>query len=527
MRAAALTLAFLASSLFAQTGRFDLVIANGRIIDGAGNPWYYGDVGIRGDSIAAIGKLDTVSTSRRLDAKGMFVVPGFIDIHTHARRGIFLDPAAKNYIRQGVTTILEGPDGSSPLPIGPFLEKVGAAKIAPNFGTFAGQGSIRQEVMGLVNRPATPAEIEKMRQITRQAMLDGAFGVTTGLFYVPGNFTPTEEVIEIEKVAGAMGGMHHSHMRDEAAHVLDSVRETIRIGEEGGLPTQVTHHKIIGKENWGKSAETLRLVQEARDRGVDVTIDQYPYTASSTGTASLIPQWAQEGGQKALVERLDAPETRARIKAVVVERIQLDRGGGDPANVVMANCTWDKSLAGKNLAEITRMRGREVNFENAAETLLEIQHSGGCSGIFHAISEDDVVRIMKYPFTMVGSDGEIPQFGVAAPHPRSYGTFARVLARYVREKHVITWEDAVHKMSGMPAERLKLWDRGLIRPGMKADIAVFDPAKVEDKATFENPHQYAVGFKWVLVNGRVVVDGDQVTAERPGRILYGAGKKMN
>jgi N-acyl-D-amino-acid deacylase len=192
---------------------------------------------------------------------------------------------------------------------------------------------------------------------------------------------------------------------------------------------------------------------------------------------------------------------------------------------VMASCSWDKSLAGKNLAEITRMRGREVNFENAAETLLEIQHSGGCSAIFHAISEDDVERIMKYPFAMIGSDGEIPQFGVGAPHPRSYGTFARVLARYVRERHVITWEEAVHKMSGLPAERLKLWDRGLIRPGMKADIAVFDPAKVEDKATFENPHQYAVGYRYVLVNGRVVVEGDQVTSERPGRILYGPAKK--
>lgn len=525
MRAVLPTLLVLAGSLLAQSSRFDVVIANGRIIDGAGDPWFYGDVGITGDSIAAIGKLDSATAGRRLDAKGMFVAPGFIDIHTHARRGIFLDPAAKNYIRQGVTTIFEGPDGSSPLPIAPFLEKVAAAKIAPNFGTFAGQGSIRQEVMGLVNRPATPAEIQEMRKVTRQAMLDGAFGVTTGLFYVPGNFTPTEEVIEIEKVAGAMGGMHHSHMRDEAAHVLDSVRETIRIGEEGGLPTQITHHKIIGKANWGLSVETIKLVEEARARGVDVTIDQYPYTASSTGTASLIPQWAQEGGQKALVERLDAPATRARIKLAVVERIEFDRGGGDPANVVMANCAWDKSLDGKNLAQITKMRGRAVNFENAAETLLEIQHSGGCAAIFHAISEDDLVRIMKYPFTMVASDGEIPQFGVAAPHPRSYGTFARVLARYVREKHVISWEEAVHKMSGMPAERLKLWDRGLIRPGMKADIAVFDPAKVQDKATFENPHQYAVGFKYVLVNGRVVVEDDAVTSERPGRILYGPGKK--
>ena len=379
--------------------------------------------------------------------------------------------------------------------------------------------------MGLVNRPATPEEIEKMRQITRQAMLDGAFGVTTGLFYVPGNFTPTDEVIEIEKVAGAMGGMHHSHMREEAAHVLDSVRETIRIGEEGGLPTQVTHHKIIGKGNWGKSVETLRLVDEARARGVDVTIDQYPYTASSTGTASLIPQWAQEGGQKALVERLDAPAQRAKIKAIVVENIKFDRGGGDPANVVMANCAFDKSLAGKSLADITRARGRQVTIENAAETLLEIQHSGGCQAVFHAIDEDDVERIMKYPFTMIGSDGEIPQFGVGAPHPRSYGTFARVLGRYVRERHTLTLEDAVHKMSGLPAQRLKLYDRGLIRPGMKADLSVFDPATVADTATFEKPHQYAVGFKYVLVNGKIVIDDGKLTSERPGRILYGPAKQ--
>jgi dihydroorotase/N-acyl-D-amino-acid deacylase len=239
--------------LFAQIPRFDLVITGGRIIDGSGDPWFYGDVAIKGDSIAAVGKFVPAESKRALDATGMVVAPGFIDIHTHARRGIALDPAAQNYTRQGVTTIFEGPDGSSPLPIGQFLSDIGKLPLGPNFGTFAGQGSIREQVMGLVNRPATPAEIEKMRGITRQAMLDGAFGVTTGLFYVPGNFTPTEEVIEIEKVAGAMGGMHHSHMRDETSHILDSVRETIRIGEEGGLPTQVTHHKIIGKDNWGEA----------------------------------------------------------------------------------------------------------------------------------------------------------------------------------------------------------------------------------------------------------------------------------
>ena len=523
MRAAYLTLALLTTPAFAQ--QFDLVIAGARIIDGSGNPWFYSDLGVKGDSIGALGNLTSATATRRLDAHGLVIAPGFIDIHTHARRGIFINPAAENYIRQGVTTLMEGPDGSSALPIAPFLASVADAHPAPNFGTFAGQGSIRQAVMGLVNRPGTPEEIEKMRQITRQAMLDGAFGVTTGLFYVPGNFTPTEEVIEVEKVAGAMGGMHHSHMRDEAAHILDSVRETIRIGEDGHMPTQLTHHKIIGKDNWGKSVDTLRLVEEARARGVDVTIDQYPYTASSTGTASLIPQWAQEGGQKSLVERLDAPEQRVKIKTYVVDAIKFDRGGGDPANVVMASCNWDKTLAGKNLAEITKARGRPVNFENAAETLLEIQHSGGCSAVFHAIGEDDVQRIMKYPFTMIGSDGEIPQFGVGAPHPRSYGTFVRVLGRYVRELHTITLEDAVHKMSGLPAQRLKLYDRGLIRPGMKADLAIFDPATVADTATFEKPHQYAVGVKYVVVNGKIVIDDGKLTSERPGRILYGPAKQ--
>lgn len=511
--------------LLAQPQRFDLLITGGRIVDGSGDPWFYGDIAIRGDSIAAVGKFDPASASRVFDAKGMVVAPGFIDIHTHARRGIALDPAAQNYTRQGVTTIFEGPDGSSPLPIAKFLSDVGKLPLGPNFGTFAGQGSIREQVMGLVNRPATPDEIEKMRQITRQAMLDGAFGVTTGLFYVPGNFTPTEEVIAIERVVGAMGGMHHSHMRDETAHILDSVRETIRIGEEGGLPTQVTHHKIIGKDNWGKSVETLRLIDEARARGVDVTIDQYPYTASSTGTAALIPQWAQEGGQKALVERLDAPAQRVKIKAAVVESLRSERGGGDPSNVVMANCTWDKTLAGKNLAEITKARGRTITLESAAETLLEIQHSGGCQAIYHAISEEDIERILKYPFTMIGSDGEVPQFGVGAPHPRSYGTFVRVLARYVRERHTITLEDAVHKMSGLPAQRLKLYDRGLLRPGMKADVVVFDPDRVEDKATFEKPHQFAVGVQDVVVNGKALIADGNLTNQRSGRILYGPAKQ--
>jgi N-acyl-D-amino-acid deacylase len=511
----------LALSFFLQLQPFDILIQHARIVDGSGNPWYNGDIGIRGDSIAAIGRLDGAPAKLTIDARGLTAAPGFIDIHTHARRGIFEDPSAQNYIRQGVTTLIEGNDGSSPLPLAPFFQKLGETRIAPNFGLFVGQGSIRQQVLGLENRKATSEEIAGMKEIAKQAMQDGALGLSSGLFYVPGNFTPTEEVIEIAKVVAGFGGMYISHMRDEASGVADSVRETIRIGEEGGLPTQVTHHKIIGKENWGKSVETLRLVEEARARGVDATIDAYPYTASSTGTGALFPQWSLAGGQKALLERLSAPEQRTRITAEIVRRIKVDRGGGDPKNIVMASCSFDPSLAGKSLADITAARGRPVNFNTAAETAIEIQQKGGCAAVFHAINEEDVERILRSPYTMIGSDGEIPQFGKGAPHPRSYGTFARVLARYVRERKVLTLEDAVRKMSGYPAGRLRLLDRGLLRPGMKADIVIFDPAKVLDKADFTNPHQYAEGFREVIVNGEVVISGGQLTKARPGRIVRG------
>jgi dihydroorotase/N-acyl-D-amino-acid deacylase len=335
----------------------------------------------------------------RLDVKGLVVAPGFVDTHSHARRGIFESPAAENYIRQGVTTVFEGPDGGAPVPLREFLDKLARVPIGLNFGMLTGHGSIRSRVMGSENRKATADELQKMKLLVRAAMEDGAFGMSTGLFYVPGNYAPTEEVIELAKVAGELGGIHTSHMRDEAAGVLDSVRETIRIGEEGGLPTQVTHHKIIGVANWGRSVETLRLVEEARARGVDVTIDQYPYTASSTGTGALFPQWAQAGGAKALLERLEAPEQRAQIKAEIVQRIELDRGGGDPKNIQLASCGFDPSLAGKTLAEATAARGLEVTLANAAETAIEIQKRGGCSAIYHAIQEADVERILRSPST--------------------------------------------------------------------------------------------------------------------------------
>jgi dihydroorotase/N-acyl-D-amino-acid deacylase len=518
---AVLLLLLVALALFAQPAPYDVLITNARIVDGSGGAWFYGSIGIRGDTIVAVGLIPNATARTTIDAHGMVAAPGFIDIHSHGRRNIFNVPTAENYLREAVTTIVEGPDGSSPVPLAPFLDRLSKTPISVNFATFVGQGSIRGEVIGSINRKATPDEIEKMKALAAQAMRDGAFGLSTGLFYVPGNFTPTEEVIELAKVVGRMGGIHISHMRDEASHVLDSVRETIRIGEEGHLPTQITHHKTIGRDNWGKSIDSLKLVEEARARGVDVTIDQYPYTASSTGIQALVPQWALEGGAAATRDRLATPDQRARIKATIIQNLKIDRGAGDPKNVAIVSCAFDRTLAGKNLSEITRARGQEPTFDNAAETVMDLVAKGGCSAIYHAIGEEDVVRIMRSPYTMIASDGEIPVFGQASPHPRSYGTFARVLGVYVREQHVLTLEDAVRRMSGFPAERLKIWDRGLLRPGMKADVVVFDPDKIADKSEYDRPHQYSVGVHEVIVNGKLALHNDAVTAERPGRILYG------
>jgi N-acyl-D-amino-acid deacylase len=509
---AALAGAFLIAGLGAQPATYDLLIRNARIVDGTGSPWYRGDIALRGESIARIASRIEGPAARTIDAGGHVVAPGFIDIHTHARRGIFDVPTADNYVRQGVTTLIEGPDGSSPLPIKPFLERVAALHITPNFALFVGQGTVRDQVIGSVNRKATPDEIEKMRGLVRQGMLDGAFGLSSGLFYVPGTFTPTAEVIELAKVAGSMGGIYISHMRDEASGILNSVRETIEIGEKGGLPTQVTHHKVIGKANWGKSVDTLRLIDEARARGVDATIDQSPYTTSSTSI---------QGGRQEVLKRLQNPSMRSELQKETARIILEERGGGDPQNVQLARCDWDPSLAGKRLGDVTKGRGLPVTIENAADTALWIVERGGCSGIFHAIEEEDLQRILRHPATMIGSDGEIPIFGTANPHPRSYGTFVRVLGRYVRELKVITLEDAVRKMSAFPAQRIGLADRGVLREGMKGDIAIFNPDTIRDLATFERPHQYAEGVDYVIVNGQVAFEGGKMTAARPGRILFG------
>ena len=509
----------------AQVAPYDLLLRHARIVDGTGSPWYRADLGIRGDTIARIAPSIDEPATRTIDVAGHVLAPGFIDIHTHAARGIFQIPTADNYVRQGVTTLIEGPDGSSPVPLGPFLAKLEALQKSVNVGAFIGQGSIRSRVIGEHDRQATADELQQMRALVEQGMQDGAFGLSTGLFYVPGTFTPTGEVVELAKVAGRFGGIHISHMREETAKVLDSVNETIAIGERGGLPTQVTHHKVIGRPNWGKSVETLKAVDEARARGVDVTIDAYPYTASSTSIqGALFPAWAQEGGRKQVLARLADPAIRPKIKADIVRVIMNERGGGDPRNIVVASCEWDAALAGRNLSEVARARGLQPTVDDAAEAAIWLVQSGGCQGVFHAIGEEDLERILQHPATMIGSDGEVPTFGKASPHPRSYGTFVRVLGVYARDRRIVTLADAVRKMTAYPAARLGLVDRGLVRPGLKADLVVFDPDRVRDLATFEQPHQYAEGISHVLTNGQLVFEKGAMTAARPGAVLYGPGR---
>ena len=504
--------------------KYDVILLNGKIIDGSGTEPYTGSVGIKNDKIVAIGNLQG-KARQVINATGLVISPGFIDMHTHAVRGIFDVPTAEAFLFQGVTTLTDGNDGTSPLPIGEHYKKISSTKISPNWAVFVGQGTVRRQVMGLENRAPTNQELEQMVSIVDQAMKEGALGLSSGLFYVPGSFSTKNEVVELAKVASKYGGIYISHMRDEAALIIESVNETIDIGKLAKLPAVITHHKVIGKSNWGLSKETLKLVDNAVNEGFDVYLDQYPYTASQTSLRALIPQWAQAGGREMLLQRIENPEIRAKIKEEIVERILFDRGGGDPKNVVISEAKWDTSLEGKNLAEITISYGLEPSAENAAETVFKIYKQGNARAVFHAISDEDVKNIMQHPRASIASDGPMMVFGVGKPHPRSYGTYPRVLGKYVREQNIISLPEAIRKMTSLPAKVLSIEERGLIKEGYFADIVVFNEKTISDNATFQNPHQYSNGVEYVLINGVIVIKDGKHTGAKPGKVLHGPGYK--
>ena len=349
-------ISFLATSAGSAQQTFDVLVQGGHIIDGSGNPWYEADIGIRGERIVSIGDLSNSTASQMIDASGLVVSPGFIDPHTHALRGIFDVPNAESSLLQGITTLTEGNDGSSPYPIDEHYRAIEEKQISPNWAVFVGQGTIRRIVIGEDDRVASSTELQRMKNMVATAMEQGALGISTGLFYVPGSFTPTAEVVELSKIAAQYNGIYISHMREEGAQLRDSIAETIEIGEQANIPVQITHHKVIGVGNWGASIDSLRMVDEARARGIDVTIDQYPYTASQTGITALIPQWAQEGGEERMIARINSPETRGTVKAAIIDKILYDRGGGDPKNVSISRNPRDRSMEGKNLAQLAEER---------------------------------------------------------------------------------------------------------------------------------------------------------------------------
>ncbi len=507
---------------------FDLVLEGGTVIDGTGSAGMRADVGVHGGRIVEVGDLSARSAVERVDVTGHVVAPGFIDAHTHSRGAIFDIPTADNFILQGVTTLVEGNDGSSPLDIGYWYDSLTAhGGTAPNFAMFVGHGSIRTEVLGRADRAPSADELARMRDLVEEAMADGALGLSTGLFYLPGSFATTEEAIELARVAGAHGGIYISHMRNEGDRVFESIEETIRIGREAGIPVQMTHHKIGAWRNFGRAPESIAMMAEARAEGVDITFDQYPYTASSTSLSAIIPRWAQEGDR--LPERLADPATRTRIVADMVEWVEM-RFASDPSKIQLVSCSFDEEvegafpsdMAGITLADILTARGSGGEVATA-DLILEIDQAGGCGAIFHSFDEGDVQTLMQSEFGMIGSDGSLVHFGRASPHPRGYGTFPRVLGHYARDLGVISVEEAVRRMTSAPADRLGFVERGRIEPGMIADLVVFDPVTVIDRATFDDPHQYPVGIPHVFVAGEAVVSEGDVTGARPGVVLRGRG----
>lgn len=499
---------------------YDLVITGGTVVDGTGAPRYQADVAIAGDRIVLVSRSAIPSTSahRSIEARGLIIAPGFIDVHAHLEPLLRL-PGAESHVRQGVTTALGGPDGSSPRPLAPYLDSAHSSGMGMNVAFLAGHNTIRREVMGLANRAPTPDELERMRSMVSQAMREGAFGLSTGLRYLPGAFSNTDEVVALARAAAESGGIYASHLREEGLGLIDGVAEAIEIGRRARLPVVLTHHKAVGKPMWGASARTLAMVDSARRAGIDVRIDQYPYAATYTGIAVLLPTWALAGGDSAFERRLADSALRDSIVRGIVHNILTDRGGGDLSRVQLARVPWQPSLEGRTLRDWAVERGLQPTPETGAALVIEAQQRGNVSAIYHVLDEGDVERIMRHPQTMIASDGRLVQPGDGHPHPRWYGTFPRVLARYVRERNVLSLEEAVRKMTEMPAATLRLADRGRIAVGMRADLALFDPARVEDRATFEDPHQYPAGIPYVIVNGQLAVDDGRFTDVRAGRVL--------
>ena len=497
---------------------YDILIRNARVVDGTGNPWFRSDVGVRGGRIVEVGLLTGRSAYQTIEADGRILSPGFIDVHTHIEGTVEKVPRADNFLLDGVTTVITGNCGGSEVRLGEWFQKIENLGLGVNVASLIGHNSVRRTVMNTANRRATPDEIRQMQALVEQGMRDGAVGFSTGLIYIPGTYSDTAEVVALAKAAGKYGGVYASHMRDEGAKVLDAIQEAVTAGKEANVPVQLSHFKIDNRSLWGSSTKSLELVERYRREGIDVVVDQYPYDRSSTDLSMIVPSWALADGQPAIRKRLADPATRARIVAEM-EKTVTALGHSDYSYAAIASYEPDRSLEGKTITEVAALKGHPKTLRADIDTALEMLDAGGAQMVYHSMGEDDVERIMRYPNTAFASDSGIREFGMGKPHPRGYGTNARVFALYVREKRVLTVEDAVRRMTSLPARTFGLKDRGLVKSGMAADLVLFDPAKVQDKATFADPHRYSEGFDVVIVNGKVAIESGKPTDAKSGKVV--------
>ncbi|MDQ3170006.1 MAG: amidohydrolase family protein [Acidobacteriota bacterium] len=493
---------------------FDLLIVNGRLLDGTGNPWRKADLGIRDGRIAAVGKLDDAPATRIVDAAGRLVTPGFIDVHSHAAESLTRDALrdARALLAQGVTTIVGNPDGGGPVDISAQRALLEQGGVGVNVALLVGHGSVRSSVMGQIDRAPTASDLARMEDLVRRAVSDGAFGLSSGLFYAPGSFATLDEVVVLARAAG---GVYASHIRDEANYsigVVAAVQEVIDLAERAAVRGVVTHVKALGPDNWGLGAAIATRIDLARARGVDVLADQYPYAASSTSLgAALVPRWAQAGGAVALRARLADATERVRILAEM--RANVRRRGG-ARSIVIAAHDADRALEGQSLEQIA-----EARQQPAEVAALEIVEAGGASIVSFNMSEDDITALMRKPWLMTSSDGGLALPGEGRPHPRNNGAFTRKLTHYVRDRGAVSLEDAIRSMTSLSASTFGLADRGSLAPGAAADVNVFDLAALREGPTYDDPHRMSEGMWLVLVNGTPVIEHGAFTGKRPGTVL--------
>lgn len=502
--------------------KFDLLIKNGRIVDGSGNPWFYGDVAIKDGKIAGIGKFSPENAVKVIDATGRIVAPGFIDVHGHIEKNLDDSPKAENFLQMGVTSVVTGNCGFSETNLGEWFAKLQKQGISINVASLIGHNAVRKKGMnGDFDRPPTSEELGKMRQIVADAMKDGAVGFSTGLEYVPGIYAKTDEIVALAKESGNRGGIYATHMRDEGIAVEDAIAESLRVGELANCPIQISHFKISAKKRWGFSRTTLGMVEDARRKGQQVTIDQYLYTAGATYIDIIFPAWLFDGGEEKVQERLRNPETRRKVKQEMLEKAAA-QGFEDVSFVQITSYAKNQNFVGKRLNEIAKEYKNDDSAETQAELACEMRENGGAGVIVHKMSDEDVERIFQKPYTMIAADAGVNRLdSKTSPHPRGFGNNARVLGLYTREKKVVGLEDAIRKMSSLPAQTFGLWDRGLLRQGMAADVVIFDFETVADKATFQNPKQYPTGFDYIIVNGKITIEKGKHLGTTAGGILRG------